>query len=121
VSDLKELVDHYLTAWNTPDDAARRAIIADVFTDDGVFVDPFMEVQGHDAVNGGIGAVLAQFPGHALTRIGDIDHHHGTARFRWQIAPADGGESVVEGLDVAVTENGKLTGVYGFIDKMPAA
>lgn len=121
MSDLKEIVDRYLQVWNTPDDAARRALVADVFTDDGVFVDPLMEVQGADAITAGIGAVLAQFPGHTLTLLGDVDAHHGTARFRWQIAPAGGGESIVEGADVVVVEEGKLKGVYGFIDKMPAA
>ena len=120
MSDLKELVDRYIKIWNTPDDSARRALVADVFAEDGVFVDPFMEVQGVDAINAGIGAVLGQFAGLELTLIGDVDAHHGIARFRWQIAPA-GAESIVEGSDVAVAEDGKLKGVYGFIDKMPPA
>lgn len=121
MSDLKEIVDRYIQVWNTADDAARRALVADVFTDDGVFVDPLMEVQGADAITAGIGAVLAQFPGHTLSLLGEVDAHHAIARFRWQIAPSTGGESVVEGSDVVVVEEGRLKGVYGFIDKMPAA
>jgi len=36
--------------------------------------------------------------------------------------PADGGESIVEGFDVAVTEgDGRITSVLGFLDKAPPA
>ncbi|MGW5051212.1 nuclear transport factor 2 family protein [Actinokineospora sp. NPDC004072] len=121
MSDLKELVDRYIQLWNTTDADTRGALATDLCTADAVFVDPFMEVQGPDAINAGIGAVVGQFPGHALTLIGPVDAHHGTARFRWQIAPTAGGDSIVEGSDVVVADEGKLKGIYGFIDKMPAA
>ncbi|MGX7823791.1 nuclear transport factor 2 family protein [Actinokineospora sp. 24-640] len=121
MSDLKELVDRYLQVWNTPDADARQAIIADLWTADGVYVDPLMDVQGPEAINAGIGAALAQFAGHDITLLGEVDAHHNTARFRWQLVPVGGGESVVEGFDVVVVQDGRFSGVYGFIDKMPAA
>ncbi|GGS19354.1 MULTISPECIES: nuclear transport factor 2 family protein [Actinokineospora] len=121
MSDLKELVDRYIQLWNTTDAETRAAQAAEVLTDDVVFVDPVMEVQGPAAISAGIGAVLEQVPGHELTLLGAVDAHHGIARFRWQIAPAGGGESVIEGFDVVVAEEGRLKGIYGFIDKMPAA
>lgn len=121
MSDLRELVDRYVSVWNTADADARRAIVAELWTEDGVYVDPLMEAEGHDAINTAIGAAIAQFAGHDITLLGDVDAHHNTARFRWQLVPTGGGESVVEGFDVVVVKDGKFTGVYGFIDKMPAA
>ncbi|SDC81134.1 nuclear transport factor 2 family protein [Actinokineospora iranica] len=121
MSDLNELVDRYLAVWNTADADARHAAIADLWTEDGVYVDPLMEVEGHDGVNAGIGAALTQFAGHEIKLLGAVDAHHDIARFRWELVPVGGGGSVVEGFDVVVAEQGKLKGVYGFIDKMPAA
>ncbi|GLZ37433.1 nuclear transport factor 2 family protein [Actinokineospora sp. NBRC 105648] len=121
MSDLTELVDRYIAVWNTADADARRAAIGELWTDNGVYVDPLFEVQGPDAINAGIGAALAQFVGHEIKLLGAVDAHHNTARFRWELVPVGGGESVVEGFDVAVAENGKFSGVYGFLDKAPAA
>ncbi len=121
MSDLNELVDRYIAVWNIADSDARHAAIAELWTDNGVYVDPLMEIEGHAGINGGIGAALTQFAGHEIKLLGDVDAHHGIARFSWELVPVGGGESVVEGFDVAIAEDGKLKGVYGFIDKMPAA
>ncbi|MGQ0839531.1 nuclear transport factor 2 family protein [Actinokineospora sp.] len=121
MSDLKELVDRYIAVWNIGDADDRRAAVADLWTEGGVYTDPLMDVEGHDAINGGIGAALAQFAGHEIKLLGDVDAHHNIVRFHWELVPVGGGESVVEGFDVAVADEGKFTGVYGFIDKMPAA
>jgi len=48
-----------------------------------------------------------------------VDSHHRQARFTWGLAP-DGAEPAVIGFDVAVAgDDGRLTRVLGFLDKVP--
>jgi hypothetical protein len=67
-----------------------------------------------------IAAVQAQFPGFVFTLVGPVDTHHRQARFTWGLGPA-GAEPAIVGFDVAVAgEDGRLTSVLGFLDKVPA-
>jgi hypothetical protein len=121
VSDFNELVNRYLAIWNEPDAAARRAAIAGLWAESGSYTDPLAAVRGHDAIDALIGTARAQFPGLVFEPAGPVDAHHNIARFGWRLVPASGGDSVVEGFDVAVlAEDGRIDGVYGFLDKVPA-
>lgn len=117
---MNELVAQYLEIWNTTDAAARKAAIARVFTDEPGYVDPLMDVTGRDAIDAGIAAVQAQFPGLEFRLAGPIDAHHDQVRFTWELGPADGAALVI-GFDVAVLEQGRIDRVYGFLDQVPAA
>jgi hypothetical protein len=62
------------------------------------------------------------FPGHEFRLLDGVDGHHDIARFRWELVPAGGDKSVAIGLDIAVIDDdGRLRGIYGFLDKAPAA
>ncbi len=119
----EQLVERYLEIWNEPDADARRAAVADVYADGAQYVDPLVDVTGHDQISELIGAVQQQVPGHVF-RLGDggVDAHHNVARFTWELVPAGGGESLAIGFDVAVIEDdGRIASVLGFLDKAPAA
>ena len=121
MSDLHELVDRYLAAWNEPDADARRRAVAELWTEDGTYTDPLVAVRGHQAIEATIAGAREMFPGHAFRLMDGVDGHHGIARFRWELVPAGGGEAVAVGFDVVVTaDDGRLRGVYGFLDKAPA-
>jgi len=67
-----------------------------------------------------IAGAQSQFPGLVFTPVGPVDAHHRQARFRWALGP-EGGESLVEGFDVAVLDDqNKITIVLGFLDKVPS-
>ncbi|GAA4675672.1 nuclear transport factor 2 family protein [Phytohabitans rumicis] len=120
MSDFNELVHRYIATWNEPDADARRAAVAELWTEDGVYTDPLASVAGHDAIAAVIAGARSQFPGFAFRLAGDVDAHHGVGRFTWELVPEAGGESVVVGSDVAVVgADGRLRGVYGFLDKVP--
>jgi hypothetical protein len=56
-----------------------------------------------------------------MRRTSKVDSHNGSARFSWALGPADG-PAVVEGVDFcALSPDGRLASVVGFIDKMPTA
>jgi hypothetical protein len=121
VNNLNDLVGRYLAAWNEPDAAARRRAVAELWTEDGGYVDPLAAVTGHQAILAVITAAREMFPGHVFQQVDGVDGHHDIARFRWQLVPAEGGEPVAIGFDVAViAEDGRLQRVYGFLDKAPA-
>ena len=122
MSDLTDLVKRYLATWNVADAAERRAAIAEIWAADGVYTDPLATVEGPEGFNAVIEGAQGQFPGFEFRLLGDVDTHHNIARFQWELAPIAGGEAPVVGFDIAVAdEQGRIQGVYGFLDKVPAA
>ncbi|GLW06343.1 isomerase [Microtetraspora sp. NBRC 13810] len=121
MTDYAALVDRYLAAWNETDAGLRAEAVAALWTADGGYTDPLADVRGHAAIGQVIGAVHEQFPGFVFTPKGTADGHGRLARFAWGLGPA-GAEPLVEGFDVAVLdEDGRITQVLGFLDKVPAA
>ncbi|MBN1094397.1 nuclear transport factor 2 family protein [Blastococcus sp. TML/M2B] len=113
--------DRYLAAWNETDPAARRAIVAEVFSADVRYTDPLADVRGTEALAATIGAVQQQFPGFVFRLLGPVDPHHDQLRFTWELGP-EGAEAPVVGSDVAVLDaEGRISAVLGFLDRVPAA
>ncbi|MFC0039449.1 nuclear transport factor 2 family protein [Actinomadura rayongensis] len=118
MSDVHELVERYLAAWNETDPAARRAAVEAVFADGAVYVDPLAVAEGRDALDATIGAVQGQFPGFVFRLVGAVDAHHDIARFTWELGPADG-PAPIEGFDVAEIADGRFVRVNGFLNRVP--
>jgi SnoaL-like domain len=118
-----KLVDSYIDAWNQTDADARRAAVARVWVEDAHYVDPLASISGHDEISALIGSVHEQAPGHVFRLLHDrVDAHHNVVRFSWELVPAGGGESLAAGFDVAVSDDdGRITNVIGFLDKVPGA
>ena len=113
--------DRYLAAWNETDPEARRAAVAEVFSDDVRYTDPMVDVRGAEALAATIGAVQAQFPGFVFRLAGPADAHHDQVRFTWELGP-EGAEAPVVGSDVALLDaDGRISAVLGFLDRVPAA
>ena len=118
---MQDIIERYIECWNQTDAAARRALIDSVWAADASYTDPLADVRGRDAIDVVIGAVQAQFPGLVFSLGGPVDANHNQARFTWHLGP-DGGEAIVIGFDVAVTDDsGRIAAVYGFLDKVPAS
>jgi hypothetical protein len=117
---MNDIMARYLDCWNETDPVARRKVIEEVWAADAEYTDPLAEVNGRAEIDALIAAAQSQFPGLVFTPAGPVDAHHRQVRFRWALGPA-GGESLVEGFDVAVLdEENKITTVLGFLDKVPA-
>lgn len=113
---VSELVNGYLETWNETDPAARRKAINELWAPDGTYIDPMAVATGRDEIDATIGAVQGQFPGLAFTLAGPVDAHHNVARFTWSL-----GDDLVIGFDVLVLdEEGRISRVHGFLDKVPA-
>ncbi len=116
------IVDRYLAIWNEPDSAARTAAIAELWTEDASYTDPLAAVTGHDGIAAVIAGARDLFPGFVFRALPGVDAHHDLVRFGWELVPEAGGESLVVGFDVAtLAEDGRISTVHGFLDKVPAA
>ncbi|MEP9381948.1 nuclear transport factor 2 family protein [Nocardioides sp. KR10-350] len=117
---MSDLRDRYLDCWNATDPEVRADLIVRTWAPDATYVDPLVDVAGFDALTATIGAVHEQFPGFVFTPVGEVDAHHGVARFGWGLGP-EGGEPLVVGFDVVSTDGeGRISSVVGFLDKVPA-
>jgi hypothetical protein len=120
MSDMNELVQRYIAAWNETDAAARRAVLLEVLAEDAVYIDPLVSVQDRDGLDATIAAVQGQFGGLVFSLGDAVDTHHDIARFTWHLGP-EGAEPIVIGFDVAVIDDdGRISQVLGFLDKVPA-
>ena len=120
MSDLTKLAEQYIATWNETDPPARRALIDEVWSADGRYIDPLAEVAGRDQIDAVIAAVQAQFTGMSFRIAGPVDAHHDQARFTWELGPDDM-EPIVVGFDVAQWDaDGRLSLVLGFLDKVPS-
>jgi hypothetical protein len=63
MSDFIELAEQYIAAWNETDPSARRALINEIWSEDGRYIDPLAQVAGREQVDAVIAAAQAQFAG----------------------------------------------------------
>jgi hypothetical protein len=123
MADLATLVNRYIEGFNETDADRRHDLIEQLFTEDARYTDPQVEVTGREQIDAYIGQTQAAFPGYVFTLGGDIDGHHGQARFSWHATAPGESEAAYVGFDVLVADDddGRVRSVYGFLDRVPAA
>jgi hypothetical protein len=115
MAEIKSVVDDYIAAWNTADEAERRAIVERVWTEDGTYLDPLMRGDGPEVITAMIGAAQQQFPGHRFELAMGPDVHNDRVRFGWKLVGPDG--AAAAGTDFAtVAGDGRLRDVTGFLE-----
>jgi hypothetical protein len=114
---IEQLADRYLAAWNETDPAARLALIAQTWTEDGTYLDPLLSGSGHAGIDAMMAAAQPQFDGARFRRTSDVDAHHDVVRFTWSLGLEDA--PFLSGLDFGVVEDGRFRSITGFFDFMP--
>jgi hypothetical protein len=116
----KQIVDLYAAAWNEPDVEKRRQLLAQAWTDDGVYCDPMSLAEGRDALLDLIAQFQQQMPGARIAMASGVDEHHGRLRFAWKLVAADG-TTRMEGIDIGeLAPDGRLRSITGFFGPPPA-
>jgi hypothetical protein len=119
MADTTTIVDTYLATLNEPDAKRRARLIEQAWADNGRYVDPMLEADGHAALGDMVAGVQAKFPGHRFRRRSGVDTHHDQLRFAWDLVNLDGAV-VVAGLDVgALAADGRLQRITGFFGELP--
>ena len=118
-ADVTAVVDDYLAALSEGDAGARARLVSRAWDEDGRFVDPLLDVRGHEAIGDIANAVREQFPEHVFRRTSGIDLHHDRVRFTWALVGPDGAVAL-GGVDVGeVGEDGRLRQIVGFFGDVP--
>ena len=116
----EETVTRYCTGWDEPDPARRRAILQEVWAEDGRYTDPAVDVTGVDALSAHIGRVLETYPGSRIERLSTVDLHHAMLRFTFRRVLADG-TARPEGIDFGeLAADCKLSRIVGFLGPLKA-
>ncbi|MFJ8637332.1 nuclear transport factor 2 family protein [Streptomyces sp. NPDC093568] len=113
-TDELQLAQRYIALWNEPDDSARRASADELFTADGVYIDPNVAAEGPEAVTAYINEERKKLAGLEF-RMGEVvGTHHGLILFTWRLGPAGSDDVVATGYDTVLVDGGRLKQVYGF-------
>lgn len=116
---LLDTIDAYGASWNEPDAAARLRLLEQSWADDGMYVDPTVELSGREALVAHIGGTREVFGDFRIDRTSGLDEHHGYARFSWTMRGADG-QTLTDGFDVVrLAPDGRLGLVVGFFGPFP--
>ena len=123
MSDITTVVDGHLAALGEGDAEAGARLVERAWTPDGHFVDPLLDVRGHEEIAAIADAVREHYPDHAFRRTSAVDVHHDRARFTWTlVGPDPDAQPALTGVDVAlVADDGRLREVVGFFGDVAEA
>ncbi|MGW1892284.1 nuclear transport factor 2 family protein [Streptomyces sp. NPDC002004] len=122
MSNYAAAVARYFEAWNATGAEAIAKAVAAAWSQDGTYTDPLADVRGHGQIAAVIGAAHEQFPGFEFRLVGGVDGNHHIARFSWELVSTADGSAPVAGSDVVTLgEDGRITSVLGFLDRLPEA
>ncbi|SAL70532.1 hypothetical protein AWB69_08359 [Caballeronia udeis] len=114
---VNELLSRNLLAiFGERDSAARMKELETIWLPEGCFVDPDGRIVGLDAINRKVATLQARFPDFEVVERGPVDVMHGIGRLAWGFGP-ENNRTVVTGVDIAITRDGKLLELYAFIDR----
>jgi len=120
IMDATRIVERYMAIWNEPDEDARRALIAELWSFNGAHFTSSDEARGHDAIAEKIAQTFDRFiaPGRfRLQALSATDAHHQAIKFYWALMPADGGMARWVGSDfLMLDEEGRIRADYQFIE-----
>lgn len=119
MTDAATIANRYIALWNETDPQRRKALMADLWSETGSYVDPLMQGRGHDGIDALIAGVHARFPDFRFALAGRPDGYGNQIRFSWRLGP-EGGDGPIKGTDFATVEDGRLVSVIGFLDQVPA-
>jgi hypothetical protein len=120
MKDPQQIVERYIATFNETDGSRRRELLDALYTSDGTYTDPHVDLRGTAEIDAFIAQTQQRFPGFTFTLGGPVDAHHDQARFQWHAGPPEAPDLYV-GFDVLVADDGRIRNVYGFMDAAPEA
>ena len=119
---VAELVDRYIAAWNEADARRRRDLVAGTWTENGTYLDPHRQGDGHEHISQMIEGVQEKFQGYRFRLASAVDAHNDRVRFTWEAGGTEGAPLYFAGTDFGVVAaDGRFTSVTGFVDAAGSA
>ncbi|WP_396333693.1 hypothetical protein [Burkholderia anthina] len=104
-----------LSVFGERDAAARLIELKTIWLPEGIFTDPDGRYAGFDEINRRVDALQARFPDFEFVERGPVQAMHGVGRLAWGYGP-EADRTIVTGVDIAVTRQGRLLELFAFID-----
>ena len=112
--DLVAVVRRYDEVWAERDAARRRAILAEIWTEETIYLDPDVPegLVGPDALLDFIQSTFDEYPGFTVTATSDLEVLRDRAWYRWR-QNADG--ETTDGIDfIEFDAEGRIRRLTGF-------
>jgi len=117
--DVAGVVRSYGAAWNEPSEPARRTLLEQAWSDDGVYSDPMGRAEGREALVAHITGFHQAMPGHRIELTSEPDEHDGYLRFTWSMTGEEA--QAMEGIDFGELDgDGRLRRITGFFGAPPS-
>ena len=96
----------------------RREAIAELWTEDCVFIDHSGKSHGRDELDRAVAALQQRLPGYVFSELRPVDLLHDSGRLAWSYGRP--GQEPVKGVDVVLVRNGHICLMLTFLDEVPA-
>jgi len=96
----------------------RREAIAQLWTEDCVFIDHSGKSRGRDELDRAAAVLQQRLPDYVFSELAPVDLLHESGRLAWSFGRA--GEQPIKGVDVAVVRDGRISLMLTFLDEVPA-
>lgn len=98
------------------DPAKRARVIAEIYTDEPLLLEPNDIVRGRDNISQTVDKLLERFgPDFAFVPVGQANGHHGLGHLTWHAGPKSGHIAVI-GADVAEIVDGRIARLWVLLD-----
>ena len=95
----------------------RRQAIAQLWTEDCVFIDHSGRTQGRDALDRAVAELHQRLPGYVFSELGPVDLLHESGRLAWSYGRP--GQEPIKGVDVVLVRGGQISVMLTFLDEVP--
>ena len=100
------------------DGKKRREAIAELWTEDCVFIDHSGKTSGRDELDRAVAILHQRLPGYVFSELRPVDVLHESGRLAWSCGRP--GQEPIKGLDVALVQDGRISLMLTFLDEVPA-
>ena len=88
------------------DDKKRREAIAQLWTEDCLFIDHSGKSRGHDELDRAVAVLHQRLPGYVFNELRTVDLLHESGRLAWSYSPP--GQVSIKGVDVVLVRDAHL-------------
>jgi hypothetical protein len=96
----------------------RRKAIAQLWTEDCVFIDHSGKTRGRDALDRAIATLHERLPGYVFSELRPVDLMPDSGRLAWTYGRP--GQETIKGVDVVLVQDGRISLMLTFLDEAPA-
>ena len=104
-----------IAVFNQRDTKKRRTALKELWEPDGVLWSAGGTYAGFKAIEQAASGILRNYPEFDFAVLGETDEIPNAARIRWSFGAPDTPPAIT-GMDVVVASNGRIVGLYRFLD-----